>query len=103
MRTTATTASPILATSSESRVARLDRARHRQLGLAIARLDLDVDRLGIDLDEASDHRSDLLAHLLQPAAVEAGAIVSEHEVEAPLRDLATRLGDEQTLEPLPHD
>src|SRR5262249_19009791 len=71
-----------------SGIARLDRTRHGQLSLAVARLDLDLDGLGVDLHELRDHLRDLLAHLLQPAAVEAGAIVREHEVQAALRDLA---------------
>src|ERR1700761_6346331 len=85
-----------------SRIPRLDRARYGQLRLAITRLDLDVDRFRVDLDELRDHFRDLFTHLLQPAAVEAGAIVREHEVKAAFRDLARWLADEETLEVLPH-
>src|SRR4029078_1032062 len=67
------------------RAPRLDRARYGELRGAAARLDLDLDRFTVDRHVLADHRGDLGAHLLEAAAVEPGAILGEHEVQAALR------------------
>src|SRR5262249_59483189 len=79
-------------------------ARDHELGFgAVQTLDLDFDRIDVDLDVLGKDLRNLGAQVLQLAPVEPAAVVGQDQVQTALGLLAARdPAYEQTLDLIPH-